>query len=275
MPRYWFVVMSVIPIIGMIYCIYKKRPSNIFALWVGAFLFLVGFAFSSPLNSIAIICGIALLLVAGCNPFGIFGKITNSDNRTNIRNNENTKNEPDSAPYSATTRPSISQNIYNTNTESTTNTSQYSTETRPLVSSISSETQSIGMKNVSTTANLPIPLLYVRFFSAVNLFKEPSGRGSIALSKGANGNEVKIVGDYCNYECRDCSSRISNFLGSGYGFRMLGENDHFWFEIVNMQCLPSDFGASLMVQELKKIIPTATITGKHERDDFCSIQFST
>lgn len=120
--------------------------------------------------------------------------------------------------------------------------------------------------------------IYSRFFGAVSLFQEPNGSGNIMIWKNNDNKTIRFDGHYGNYENRDCSNRISAYLGFP-GFYMPGieveSKDMFNYSLEKIECPTSELGIVDIVSELNRVLPNASITGQTVRDDFCSIQFRT
>lgn len=228
--------------------------------WIGFFMLCLGVGMSAGIASALIgVAGIGLMVFVWCDPFTWFYSARLKMERKYPEYYG--KKAGNSSGYTS------SQSITSPQTF------QASSSYTPPINSYSNYTSP-----ATNAPSITISLLYSRFFSAVNMMREPNGTGSIMVNRNAQDGTVKIHGHYCNYECLDCTNRIASYL-SYPGFFIMGsdseDRDNINFELDEVSCTDSEFGVQSISQALYSSLPNATITGQTNRDDFCSVQFKT
>ncbi len=113
------------------------------------------------------------------------------------------------------------------------------------------------------------------FFGAVNALREPYGRGFFSVTKTAP-QTYDIFGDYCNYECRNCASRLSSSGHMNPTLRLDGgDGDHLFFELKNYHEDVSPASIALMAMQIMQLSVGVSGNFTAQRDDFCGFKFQT
>lgn len=252
------IILLLIPIIGFVYCILRKRSAGYYVGWSGIFLILLALcvmkAGAGELSIIMFLMGIGLLVLLCSDPFSWFML-----SRLHMENKyPELYGKKQAASNSYTSQTSTSYNNY-----SSSPTSSYSPTKKGSYTELVSDT---SMRSI-----------YSQFFGAVCRFQEINGSGSIRIKKNKDGETVQFFGQYCNYENMDCSSRLGFYL-SFPGLYMPGSGesgDLFQYSLEKVKCSDYEFGIQDILSELHNQLPHARITGQTSREDYCSVQFQT
>ncbi len=123
----------------------------------------------------------------------------------------------------------------------------------------------------------PMYVHMARFFNAVNLIREPNGRGNVILRMNEDGSTFSISARYCNYSCVSCMEKLLYDGALDYPGMTVsgGDLDAIQYDIPAVKNEYNDFSIGYLSKEIREKVPGTVINLIAERGDFVSLEFQT